>query len=330
MGDMTQIDRSDVSRRHVLAGLSATAAFAAAPAFARAPMLNTQAPAYYRFRIGAFEATAVSDGPLHLGEPQPNVFVGMSKEDFAKALADNFLPADNVKLEQNVLVVNTGEKLVMFDTGTGSQKLMGPDTGRLLANLKAAGIDPQDIDAVAITHAHPDHCWGLLGESGARNFPNAQIYIAQADLDFWTDESKLSNDMLKGFVETTRKQLLPNRDRIVFFKDGEEFLPGIQAMAAPGHTPGHTVFMIASQGKTLCNAGDIAHHHVLVPQNPRLEFAFDIDGKQAVASRLKVFDLLAGQRIPLLAYHFPWPGLGHLGRQGEGYRYYPTPIQTTL
>lgn len=327
---MIRSDRFDLSRRYVLGGLSATAAFAGTPAYAKAPMLNTQAPAYYRFKIGNFEATAVSDGPLHLGEPQPNVFVGVSKEEFTKALTDNFLPTDNVKLEQNVLVVNTGERLVMFDTGTGGQKLMGPDTGRLLANLKAAGIDPKDIDAIAITHAHPDHCWGLLRDSGERNFPNAQIYISQADLDFWTDEAKLSVDAIKAFVDGTRKQLLPNRERIVFFKDGQEFLPGIQAMAAPGHTVGHTVFMITSQGKTLCNAGDIAHHHVLVPQNPQLEFLFDTDGKQAVSSRLKLFDMLASQRIPFLAYHFPWPGIGYLGKQSEGYRYYPAPIQTAL
>jgi glyoxylase-like metal-dependent hydrolase (beta-lactamase superfamily II) len=330
MGDMTQIDRFNLSRRHVLAGLSATAALSGTPAFAKAPMLNTQAPAYYRFKIGAFEATAISDGPLHLGEPQPNIFVGVGKEEFTKALSDNFLPTDNVKLEQNALVVNTGERLVLFDTGTGAQKLMGPDTGRLFANLKAAGIDPKDIDAIAITHAHPDHCWGLLSESGERNFPNAQIYLSQADFDFWTDEAKLSVDAIKAFVDGTRKQLLPNRERIVFFNDGQEFLPGIQAMAAPGHTVGHTVFMVTSQGKTLCNAGDIAHHHVLVPQNPRLEFLFDTDGKQAVASRIKVFDMLAAQRIPLLAYHFPWPGIGYLGKQGEGYRYYPSPMQTAL
>lgn len=327
---MNYFDRSHLSRRHVLGGLSASAALAAAPAAAKAPMLNTQAPAFYRFRIGAFEATAVSDGPLHLGAPQPNIFGGMSKEEFSKALTDNFLPTDNVKLEQNALVVNTGERLVLFETGTGEQKLMGPDTGRLLANLKAAGVDPKDIDAIALTHAHPDHCWGLLNARGERIFPNAQIYMAQADFDFWTDEGNLSNDMIKSFVEGTRKQLLPNRERIVFFKDGQEFLPGIQAMAAPGHTVGHTVFMITSQGKTLCNGGDIAHHHVLVPEQPRLEFAYDTDGKRAVASRLKVFDMLAAGRIPLLAYHFPWPGMGYLGKQGEGYRYYPAPMQTAL
>jgi glyoxylase-like metal-dependent hydrolase (beta-lactamase superfamily II) len=323
---------SSISRRALLAGSSAAGLAAlASPAIAKAPMLGTQAPAFYRFRIGAFEATVVSDGPLALGEPKPDMFVGLTKETITKSLTDSFIPVDNVVLEQNALVVNTGDKLVLFDTGTGSDKTpFGPKAGRLKKNLAAAGIDPKDIDAVAITHAHPDHCWGLMGESATRNFPNAQIYLAQSDLEFWTDEGKKSIPFVGGFIDPTRAQLLPNRDRIVFVKDGQEIVPGIQAMAAPGHTVGHTVFMITSQGKTICNAADLAHHHVLTMQTPKMEFAFDTDAKQGAATRIRVFDMLAAQRIPLLAYHFPWPGIGHVAKRGEGYAYVATPQVTAL
>ena len=330
---MQNSDRLMLSRRGLLAGMSAAGAAAAfgldAPAFARAPMQNNAAPGFYRFKVGAFEATVITDGPLALGEPKAEIWSGLSKEDFGKALADNFLPADNMFLEQNTLLINTGDKLVLFDTGTGFAKAMGPYTGKLMANLKAAGIDPADVDAIALTHAHPDHCWGLMSESGARNFPNAQIYIAQSDLDFWTDDSKAPNDMIKAFIAGTRPQLLPNRDRMVFVKDGQEVLPGIQAIAAPGHTVGHTVYMITSQGKMLCNAGDLAHHHVISVERPRVQFMFDTDGQQAVASRVRMFDMLAAQRIPMVSYHFPWPGLGHVGKQGEGFRFFPMPMLTT-
>jgi glyoxylase-like metal-dependent hydrolase (beta-lactamase superfamily II) len=169
-----------------------------------------------------------------------------------------------------------------------------------------------------------------MADDGVRIFPNAQIYMAQADFDFWTDEGKLSNEMMRAFVAGARKQLLPNRDRMVFVKDSQEFLPGVQAVSAPGHTVGHTVYMITSQGKTICNVGDIAHHHVLVVERPRLEFSYDTDGRQAVSSRLRVFEMLAAERTPLIAYHFPWPGIGYLGQRGDGYRYFPALMQTAL
>jgi glyoxylase-like metal-dependent hydrolase (beta-lactamase superfamily II) len=336
MGDL---DRLTSTRRELLAGAAVGLTCAALPrvASAKAPMANTQAPGFYRFKVGSFEATVVSDGPLHMGEPAAGVFNDVSKEQMIKELSDNFLPTDTVQFEQNALVINTGERLVLFDTGVGTAKTFGPDSGRLIASLKAASLDPKDVDAIVLTHAHPDHCWGLLtGDNAsnfpdsARTFPNAQIYMAQADLDFWTDEAKLTNLQLRDFIAGTRKQLLPNRDRMVFIRDGQEFLPGIQAMAAPGHTVGHMVYMITSQGKTLCNAGDIAHHHTLVVENPRREFAYDTDGKQAVASRLRVFDMLASQRVAAVTYHFPWPGLGHIGKQGDGYRYFPMPLRTVL
>lgn len=321
-----------VTRRSALAGLSgiAAAGLMSGTALAKAPPLNTQAPAFYRFKLGAFEVTAVSDGPLALGAANDGIFTGISKADFTTILDDNFLPSDAVEMDQNLLVVNTGNRLVLIDTGDGGSNMFGPKSGRMLANLKAAGIDPKDIDLVALTHAHPDHCWGLMATDGTPHFPNAQIALSQADFDFWTDESKAQGDMMKALIGGARRQLLPNRDRMTFITDGQEVTPGIRAMAAPGHTVGHMVFVIASGGKTLVNTGDIAHHHVVSMQRPRAAFVFDTDGAQGVTSRLRVLDMLAADRIPFVSYHFPWPGLGYVAKQGDAYRYVPVPMQTVL
>src|SRR6266446_6959585 len=188
--------------------------------------------------LGAGQITVVSDGPLPLGPPK-GTFIGVPDEEVRKMLSDNFLSPDNVVLEQNSPIVNTGDKLVLFDTGMGTLKLFGPTTGRQQKSMAEAGIKPGDIDAVVLSHAHIDHIGGIVGADDKSLFPNAQFYIAQSDFDFWTDESKVGGP-LKDFVLHARKNLLPVRDRLVFFKDGQEFLPGVQAIAAPGHTVGHT------------------------------------------------------------------------------------------
>lgn len=327
-----------VSRRQALLGTATIAGAAALSglspslSLAKAPFAATQAPYYYRFAHGKMQATVVSDGILPLGEPSAS-FLGTSKEEIGKMLTDNFLSPANAVLEQNILVLNTGDKLVLFDTGMGSSQLFGPTPGKMLANLKAAGIDPKDIDAIVATHAHCDHVWGIMGDDGSRNFPNAQIYISQTDFDYWTDEAKLAIKepaFMKAFIEGARKNLLPNRDRMVFVKDGQEFLPGIQAIAAPGHTVGHMAYMIVSDGKSLAVIGDVTHHQVLLLEKPRIEFAFDTDPKQSANTRVRILDMLAANRIPLMAYHFPWPGVGHVAKQGEGFRYYPSPLQMVL
>ena len=327
-----------LSRRQALFGASAVAGAAAigglplSPAHARAPFATDQVPYFYRFKLGNAQATVVSDGILPLGDPS-GTFLGTSKEEIGKMLTDNFLSPSNVVLEQNILVLNTGDRVVLFDTGMGASQMFGPTPGKMVANLKAAGIDPKDIDAVVATHAHCDHVWGIMADDGSRIFPNAQIYISQADFDYWTDEAKLAVKepaFMKPFVEGARKNLLPNRDRIVFIKDGQEFLPGIQAISAPGHTVGHTIFMLTSAGKTLALIGDLTHHQVLLLEKPRIEFAFDTDPKQSAGTRVRFLDMLAANRIPLLAYHFPWPGIGHVAKQAEGFRYYPSPLQMVL
>ena len=256
-------------------------------------------------------------------------FLGLTQEEMDKQLTTNFLPTSNAVLEQNALVVNTGDKLVLFDTGMGSLKVFGPTTGKLMNSLKQAGIDPKDIDAVVMSHAHIDHCGGCMADDGSRHFPNAEYYITQADYDFWTDESRVPSEF-KVFLDTARKNLTPNRDRMHFIKDGEEFLPGIQAILAPGHTVGHTIFMITSGGQSLCYVGDLAHHPVLLLEKPLTEFKYDTDPKQSAKTRVKILTMLADKKIPLLAYHFAWPGIGHVAKQGDGFRYYPEAMKMEL
>lgn len=318
-----------LSRRQLCAGVSAAAATlvgSGVPGLAKAPLLNTQAPAYYRFRVGGIEATVVSDGPMSVGAPE-KTFIGPTREEVGRMMTDLFLPTDNMMLDQNALVINTGDKLALFETGMSSVK-RSKDMGRLTQNLKAAGIDPKDIDYLIPSHAHIDHIGGILAEDGSLNFPNAQIYISQADFDYWTDDARMGTPG-EGSSLAAKKNLLPNRDRILFYRDGKEVIPGVQAMHTPGHTVGHTCFVVNSGDKTLYVAGDLVHHQVIV-EKPRMEDFFDTDRKLGIETRLKTMDMLAAQRMFTLVYHLPWPGLGHFVKRGDGFHFEPAPIQVAL
>ena len=313
----------DVSRRSLLglgAGLGASALMGGS-ALARAPKVGTEPAYFYRFGLGNAEVTVVSDGPLPLGPPK-GTFIGVPDEEVKKMLTDNFLSPDNIVLEQNSPIVNMGDKLVLFDTGMGRSKAFGPTTGRQQKSMQEAGIKPEDIDAVVFSHGHIDHIGGVVDASGKVLFPNAQYYIAQSDFDFWTDESK-ANGPLKDFIVHARKNLMPIRDRLVFFKDGQEFLPGVQAMAAPGHTVGHTIFTVSSAGKSFVFLADLTHHPILLLEKPRMQFSYDTDPKQAAETRVKLLDTIAANKLPVMAYHYAWPGFGHIAKTSEGYHYYP-------
>lgn len=321
------------TRRQLLASAAAGAAALALPgrSQARMPLGLAQAPYFYRFRLGNAECTVVSDGTLPLGNPNES-FVNISREEIARELRDNFLPADNAVLEQNVLVVNFGDRVVLFDTGMGSDKLFGDTTGKLPTTLRQAGIDPAAVDAVVMSHAHIDHCGGLVADDGSHHFPNAQYFIGQPDFDYWTSDDRIpSNYPARArFLNQARKNLLPVKDRIHFYKDNEQILPGVTALAAPGHTVSHTIFMVESGGKQICYIGDLAHHPVLLLERPRTHFVYDTDPAQSAESRVRMLDMLAANRIPLLAYHFAWPGIGHVAKVGEGFRYFPEAMQMTL
>jgi glyoxylase-like metal-dependent hydrolase (beta-lactamase superfamily II) len=298
------------------------------PVQAKLPVGQPQAPYFYRFKLGPAECTVVSDGQLPLGDPNA-AFLHIEKTEIARELKDNFLPVDNAVLEQNVLVVNFGDRVVLFDTGMGRDALFGPSPGKLMSTLRQAGIDPAGVDAVVMSHAHIDHCGGLIGADGKPNFPNAQYFIGEADFNYWTDDSKIpSNYPARAhFLDQARNNLLPVKEAVHFYKDHELILPGVTALAAPGHTVSHTIFMIEAGGKQLCYIGDLAHHPVLLLEHPRTQFAYDTDPAQSAESRVRMLTMLSANRIPLLAYHFAWPGLGHVATAGEGFRYFPAAAQ---
>lgn len=330
---MTKLFTPYINRRHLLVAMGASAfassfdAFAPTSALAKAEKLGTAIPGWYRFNIGDIEASIISDGLLDLGSATDQ-FPAAPADEITEIMKNEFLPVKPMMLEQNCLVINTGDKLVLFDSGMGADKLFGPESGRMLKNLAAAGIDPADIDDIVLTHAHCDHCWGMVGDDGSLNFPNAQVHISEADFDFWTDEEKLKADgFVPKFVAGARKNLLPYRDRMHFVKDNKEVLPGVTAMSTPGHTVGHTSYVISSGDETFLNVGDVVHHYALLFENPQWEFAFDSDPKVAAQTRLKLFDMASKDEMPMIGYHFPFPGLGNIRREGDAFDYVPIPMK---
>lgn len=320
------------SRREALAlaaaaatGVAGGSLFPPGEAMAKAAFTTEQFDRFYHFAVGDMQVSVVSDGYLGFGDGR-KYMIGPTKEEMGEQLRSHFLDPENMILEENITVVNTGSKLAIIDTGMGASQMFGDTTGRLRSNLIRSGIDPAAIDAVILSHCHPDHAGGLVDANGKSVFPNAEIYVNEEDYKFWTDESKLSGDS-KPFVEFARANLLPHKDRLHFIKGGQEVITGITAIDAPGHTVGHTMFMLSSAGKSLAVIADCAHHSVLMVETPRIEFAYDTDSKQAVETRLKIWDMLATDRIPFIAFHFPWPGVGNLAKQGDGYRYYPSPMR---
>ncbi len=319
-----------VTRRRLLAGSAAAALAArAGPAAAAALPAGWQTPGVYRYKIGTFELTALYDGIWY--RPITDKFIRNAPfAEVEHALADAFMPADKLATPFTTLVVNTGKRLVLIDTGTGGQ--IAPSAGALPENLTAAGIDPKAVVLIVISHFHPDHINGIKDKDNGVVFPNAEIMVPAAEWNFWMDDANMNAAPAEQKL-TFRNQRRIFSDiarRITRFTPGAEVAPGILTLAAPGHTPGHTVCSIHSGDQSLLVLGDTAQHPAVFARHPDWQAAFDIDGEAAVATRKRLFDRAAADRMLVTGYHFPFPACGHLIKTASGYEHVPVEWQPDL
>ncbi len=302
-------------------GGAALAQTAAAPP-AGAP---NQAPGFYRFRLGDHTATMVHDGFGVRPDPLRGMVTNAGAEEVGQALRDAMLPTQNLPNPFTVTFLDMGPRgLIAFDAGTGGGQL-GGRTGTLPANLAAAGIDPARVTLVAVSHFHADHITGLTTAEGASFFPNAEVAVPAAEWAFWTDEANGGRvpELVRGTFANTRRRLAPYQGRMRRIEDGQEVAPGVRAVAAPGHTPGHTVFHVSSGAEQLFVMADTSSRPDLFLRNPHWASVFDQDPALATETRRRLFGRIAEERARFTAYHFNFPSNGYAVRAGEGFRFVP-------
>lgn len=289
----------------------AAPALIASRAQAAAPLQGAASPAFNRFKLGAFEVTTLLAGTRASDKPQETFGLNASAEDFAAASAAAFIPADKTQNFFTPTLVNTGTELVLFDTGLAGDGIT--------AALAAAGITPDQIDVVVLTHMHGDHIGGMMtGE--APTFANARYIAGAAEHNHWAGAAN------EGFDKNVR----PFNDKISFVEDGAAVVSGITAMAAFGHSPGHMAYMIESGGAQVALLADTANHYVWSLAYPDWEVRFDADKAAAAATRRKLLGMLAADRMPFIGYHMPFPALGYVETRDDGFRYVPASYQMLL
>jgi glyoxylase-like metal-dependent hydrolase (beta-lactamase superfamily II) len=302
------------------AGL-ATALLLATAAHAGAPQVKSQAPGYYRMNLGEFEVTALSDGTFQA--PLDKLLTNTTPAKTDKALAAAFLK-NPVETSVNAYLINTGTKLVLIDTGAGGY--FGPTLGNLLVAFKASGYSPEQVDEIYITHMHPDHIGALLS-GGKIAFPNAIVRADKRESDFWVSQEHLdaapkdNKDFFKDAIEALTPYIAAGKFKP--FDGDTELVPGVKALASRGHTPGHTTYIVESQGQKLALWGDLIHAAAVQFPSPSVTIAFDADSKAAAVQREKAFVDATKNGYWVAAAHLPFPGIGHLRASGTGYTWVP-------
>ncbi len=315
-----------LSRRAILGASAALAAALEAPPLrAAAPPAGQQAPAFYRYKVGSIEITVVNDGVSRM--PITDDFVGnASKAEVNAALEVAFLEKDFYAGPYNPIVVNTGAKLALIDTGTGEAGFQSSKglNGRFLLNLAAAGIDVKDIDTVIVSHYHGDHINGLLKADNSVAFPNAEILVPAAEHKFWMDDGEMSRAtkprVVFGFKNVRRVMSGEILKRVRTYDWDKEVIPGVTAVGTPGHTPGHTSHVVSSGNKSVYVQADVTHAPFLFARHPEWHFMLDVDPVAAEATRRKVYDMLVADKMLVQGFHYPFPAVGHVEKSGTGYR----------
>ena len=332
-----------VSRRGLLAGGAALAAATDLPlagsSRAAAPLAGQQAPGFYRYQVGDFEVSLISDGALRF--PVEGFVTNASTDQVKAALTAAFRSTDGLTVPFTPIVVNTGAKLLLIDTGLGDaavERTKG-SAGQFAANLKAAGLDRGDIDAVVISHFHVDHVDGLLTADNKPAFPNAEIFVPAAELKFWMDDGEMSRapkGRIEGLFKNTRRIIAALGGKVTPFAagndvvSGNEVVPGLTAIATPGQSVGHTSFVLSSRGKSVFVQGDVAHIPVLFVENPSWHAAIDQDPVMAEATRRRIYDMLVAEKMLVQGFHYPFPALAHVERTANGYREILVPWSTSI
>ncbi|MEP3429556.1 MAG: MBL fold metallo-hydrolase [Roseibium sp.] len=322
---MTKSDIS-VSRRSFLSAAAGTGAIATAggitllpsAAQASAPKSNAPLAGALRYKVGNFEVTALLDGYLDVG---PDLVVGYDAAEGQRLRDKAMIEGDALRIPVNAFLVNTGERLILVDAGTADS--LGPTMGKLPTALTAAGINPDQVDAILITHMHPDHLFGVIDGEGNKVFKNAELILPEVDKAFWYDDAAMnaSPEQFHPFFLGARKAADAYNDSQTLFAANREILPGISSLSLPGHTPGHSGFVFDSNGETLIVAGDIIHMAAYQFERPDWGIGFDIDPAKAVETRKKFFDQVASDKVLIAGAHIPFPGLGRIAKDGDDYRF---------
>jgi glyoxylase-like metal-dependent hydrolase (beta-lactamase superfamily II) len=283
---------------------------------------------FYRFKIGDFQATVISDGHGQL-PIRPIFAMNVSEAELAPVLKANFMQPV-IQITNNILVVDTGRERILVDTGFGEK--LGPSFGsfpELEANLRRAAITPESVDLVVTSHGHLDHIGGLVTESGALAFPKAQVIFVDTEWNYWTgsryesevNSSPMPDPFKKATIVAARENLPPVADRSRFVKQGGEITSGVHYIASPGHSPSHASILFTSGNEQFVCMGDIAHNPVTSLQHPEWTPVFDYDPAEAIKSRKAILDRVATDQVMVMGYHFPFPGIGHVVRHDPAYRW---------
>jgi len=297
-------------------------------------MQGEMQPSIFRFKLGDFEVATIMDSKVIRTGLTPS-FGGEAAAAEIKALAAvNRIDADRYEHPFTPTLVNTGKELVLFDSGNGTlsaeyEQLKGRlPPGNLVARLAQAGYKPEDVDVIIITHGHPDHIGGLT-KGGQPVFPRARYVFGAVDFDFWKKGENV-REARKFNRELYVKICLPVADRATFIKPGDEVVSGIRAVEAYGHSPGLLAFHIESEGKRLLNWADTCNHYVVAIQRPDLHLDVDDEKDKAVATRKRILDMVASERLMVAGFHMPFPGLGWIEKTGVAYRWVPHSYQLNL
>jgi len=296
-------------------------------AHAGAPPAKGQAPGWYRMALGAFEVTALSDGTVDL--PVDQLLTNTTAAKVQAALMRAYLKVP-VETSVNGYLVNTGTKLVLIDAGAAG--LFGPTLGKLLANLKASGYTPEQVDEIYLTHMHADHVGGLTSADGKAVFPNAIVRADKKESDFWLDKATMDKapEAMKDFFKGAQASMKPYVDASKFkpFEGDVELVPGIKAYATRGHTPGHAAYVVQSNGAKLVVWGDLMHVAAVQFADPSVTIQFDVDSRAAAPQRKKAYADAARNGYYVAIAHVSFPGIGQLRPDGKGYRWLPANYTT--